>query len=103
MTIIKKFEPEEKRIVNYKKKFPKKYLFLAIITLLTLTLVEIWVTNIAVAYGGKFEKLTEAEKNLIMENQILENQIAKNASLANIASKSAQLGFSSAAKIQYIR
>lgn len=98
MTIIKKFDPEEQ-----KKKYPKKYIVLTVFALLALTLVEIWVTNTAVAYGGKFEKLTEAEKNLMMENQILENQIAKNSSLSNIASKSAQLGFSTSPSIQYIR
>lgn len=98
MTIIKKFEPEE-----HKKKFPKKYIAAVVFVLLSLTLVEIWVSNTAVAYGEKFEKSTEAEKNLVMENQILENQIAKNASLTNIASKSAQLGFSSTSSIQYIR
>lgn len=98
MTIIKKFEPEEN-----KKRFPKRYVILTVLGLLALTLVEIWVTNTAVSYGEKFEKLTQAEKNLKMENQILENQIAKSTSLLNIATKSAQLGFSSTQSIQYIR
>lgn len=98
MTIIKKFEPEEQ-----KKKFPKKIIALIVFGLLTLTLVEIWVTNTAVSYGGKFEKLTDAEKSLMLENQILENQIAKSSSLNNIASKSAQLGFSFNPSVQYIR
>ena len=98
MTIIKTFEPEEN-----KKRFPRRHIILGVFAMLILTLVEIWVTNTAVAYGGKFEKLTEAEKNLMMENQIIENQIAANASLTNIASKSAQLGFSTSPSIQYIR
>lgn len=98
MTIIKKFDPEE-----HKRKFPRKYIALTIVGLLALTLVEIWVTNTAVAYGEKFENLTLVEKNLMMENQILENQIAQNAALINIASKSAQLGFSYNPDIQYIR
>lgn len=98
MTIIKKFEPEE-----HKKKFPKKYIAAVVFVLLSLTLVEIWVSNTAVAYGEKFENLTQVEKNLMMENQILENQIAQNAALINIATKSAQLGFSYNPDIQYIR
>lgn len=101
MTITKKFETEE--VAGLKSKYPKRYIILALVGLLVLTLVEIWVTNTAVAYGEKFEKLTEAEKNLLMENLILENQIAKNSSLDSIASKSAQLGFINTLSIQYIR
>jgi hypothetical protein len=98
MTIIKKFEPEQQ-----KKKFPKTYIVLTAIGLFTLIMIEIWASNSAVAYGEKFEQLSDAAKNLQMENTILENEIAKQASLASIASKSAQLGFSSDWSIQYIR
>ena len=98
MTIIKKFEPEQP-----KSRINKKFVVLIFISLLSLTLIEIWVTNIGAAYGEKFEKLTAAENNLLLENQILENQIAQGASLNNIASKSASLGFSTTASIQYIR
>lgn len=98
MTIIKKFEPEEQ-----KKIFPKKYIVLTILGLVVLTLVEIWASNTMIAYGEQFEKLSTLEKNLDIENQILDNEIAKNASLNSIASKSAQLGFSSNLSIQYIR
>ncbi len=98
MTIIKKFDPEENQ-----KKFSKKYIILTALSLFTLTLIEIWVSNTMIAYGEKFEKLSALENNLKMENQVLENEIAKNAALVNIASKSAQLGFSSSQSILYIR
>lgn len=98
MTIIKKFEPEE-----YKKKFPKKYFYLSALGLFMLVIVEIWASNGAVAFGEKFEKLSNLERNLKMENQILRNEIAKKTSLSTIASKSAELGFSSEQSIQYIR
>jgi hypothetical protein len=98
MTIIKKFEPAEK-----KNKFPKKYIILATISLLFLTLIEIWASNTVVAFGEKYEKLSTIEKNLKIENLILENEIASNSSLKTIASKSAELGFSKLQSIQYIR
>ncbi len=98
MTIIKKFEPEQQ-----KKKFPKNYIVMTVMGLLTLILIEIWASNTAVAYGAKFEQLSGAITNLKTENQILENEIAKSASLSSVASKSAELGFSSDQSIQYIR
>lgn len=98
MTIIKKFEPEQP-----KRKLPRKIIGLTLGILFILTLVEIWVSNTIVVYGEKFEKLASIQKNLLMENQILENDIAKNASLFNISSISAQLGFSSQQSIKYIR
>lgn len=98
MTIIKTFDTEETQ-----KRFPKKYIVLIIVSLLTLTIVEIWASNTVVAYGEKYEKLFAMERNLRIENQILENEIAKNASLNMISSKSADLGFYSNQSIQYIR
>jgi len=98
MTIIKKFEPEEK-----KPAYPKKYLSLVILTFFVLTVIEIWASNIVVTYGEKFESLSKLSKSLKMENQVLENEIAKNSSLISIASKSAELGFSKPESIQYIR
>mgnify|MGYP001561744553 FL=1 len=68
-----------------------------------LMLVEIWAGNNVIAYGEKFEKLSTLQKTLNLENQILENEIAKKESLNNIASKSAELGFSDPESIQYIR
>jgi len=98
MTIIKKFDPEEP-----KKGFSKKYISLLSSFLFALILVEIWTNNNVVVYGEKFEKLSQLAKQLNLENQILENQIAKYTSLGSIASKSAQLGFSTPESIQYIR
>lgn len=98
MTIIKTFDTQDSA-----KRFPKKYTFLALACLLALTLVEIWASNTAVAFGEKYEKLSSLEKNLKMENQILENNIAENSSLKTVASKSAELGFSRHESIQYIR
>ena len=97
MTIIKKFETSED------KKSYRKYLLLTLIGLFSLTLVEIWASNTVIAYGEKYEKLFIIERNLRMENQIIENEIAKSSSLTVIASKSAELGFSSSQSIQYIR
>lgn len=98
MTIIKKFDPEEQT-----KKFPKRYIYLTIVSLLVLTIAEIWVNNTVVSYGDKFESISSLQKILKMENQILENEIAKHSSLANIATKSAELGFYKVESIQYIR
>lgn len=98
MTIIKKFEPEEQ-----KRGFSKKILSLIVVFIFALTLVEIWVSNTVVTYGEKFEKLSSIRETISLENQILENEIAKHTSLGNIASRSAQLGFSRPESIQYIR
>lgn len=97
MTIIKKFEPQEG------ERFSKKYVAFIIFSLLSLIVLEIWVQNSLVLYGEKFEKMSELERILKMENLILENEIAKEASLNNLASKSAELGFSKPDNIQYIR
>ncbi len=98
MTIIKTFDTQDPE-----KRFPKKYIILALVCLLSLTLVEIWASNTGVAFGEKYEKLSTLEKNLKIENQILENNIAENSSLKAVASKSAELGFSHLESIQYIR
>lgn len=98
MTIIKKFKPEEP-----KKGFSKRYIALGACCLLVLILTQIWAGNNIVAYGEKFEKLSSIAKTLNLENQILENEIAKQESLSNIASKSAEFGFSQPQSIQYIR
>lgn len=98
MTIIKKFEPDIE-----KSKFPKFWVGMVIVFLLSLSLIEIWVNNVSYEYGMKFEKMTQVEKQLLIENQILENEIARSSSLQSISSKSAELGFSRPKKIQYIR
>lgn len=98
MTIIKKFETTEQ-----KKVFSKKYILLATISFLMLMLIEIWASNNVVAYGEQLEQLSMIAKKLSMDNQLIENEIAKEQSMDNIASKSAELGFSQAESIQYIR
>lgn len=97
MTIIKKFEPVEPR------KFGKKYISFVAIGLFILMLGQIWASNNVVTYGEKLQRLAGLEKTLKMENQLLENEIAKKESFVNIASKSAELGFSEPESIQYIR
>lgn len=99
MTIIKKFDTEEIE----KSKFPKFWAGVTVLFLMSLVLIEIWVNTATVSYGAKFEEIEETERQLSMENQVLENEIAKNASLINISSKSAELGFTSAKSVQYIR
>ncbi|OGE36979.1 hypothetical protein A3B45_00100 [Candidatus Daviesbacteria bacterium RIFCSPLOWO2_01_FULL_39_12] len=98
MTIIKKFEP-----VKNEKGFSKKYILFSFLFILTLVILEIWIQNNMVLYGGKLEKISKLEESLEMENQLLENQIATQSSLTSLASKSAELGFSKVEKIQYIR
>ncbi len=98
MTIIQKFEPEVPQ-----SNFPKKYISITGICILVLILIEIWVSNSVVTYGSKLERLSAISKSLNLENQVLENEIAKRGSLNNVASKSAELGFSVASDIQYIR
>lgn len=98
MTIIKKFEQEE----VYTKKY-KKITVLIGLSLFVLVVAVIWANNTVIAYGDKFEKLSNLEKSLEMENQILENEIANNSSLKVISSKSAELGFSISQGIQYVR
>lgn len=68
-----------------------------------LILAQIWTSNRVSAFGEKYDKLSNLEKGLRMENQILENRIAELSSLKTIASKSANLGLSSEINIQYIR
>lgn len=98
MTIIKKFEPAEQ-----KKGFSKKYICLVVAGLFVLMLAEIWASNNVVEYGGKLEKLSTLSKTLSTENQLLEAEIAEDQSLNHVASRSAELGFSSPESIQYIR
>lgn len=98
MTIIKKFDTEQP-----KKNFSKKYIAMVVGSLFLLMFVQIWASNNVVTYGEKFDKLSMLAKTLSLENQILENEIAKGKSLDNVASKSAELGFSSPQSIQYIR
>ncbi len=98
MTITKKFENAEPR-----KTFGKKYIIVTVMCLLILCLAQIWASNNMISYGEKLERLSVIQKSLNLENQLLENEIAKRESISNIASKSAELGFSEPESIQYIR
>lgn len=83
--------------------FSKKLIFLAVISISSLMVLEVWANNTVITYGDKLESITVLQKTLLMENQILENEIAKKAALTNIASESAMLGFSKSEKLEYIR
>lgn len=98
MTIIKKFEPELPQ-----KRISKKLVVSIVACLLVLTLVQIWVSNTLVSYGEKFDRLSQLKQTLKTANQLLENDIAQKASLTNLATKSAELGFYKQDSIQYIR
>lgn len=99
MTIIKKFDTDEVK----PNKFSKKYIVLSIFGILSLVVIEIWVSNTTVTYGEKFESIQNVKKSLTLENQILENEISKNSSLSSVASESLDLGFSKPSSIKYIR
>lgn len=98
MTIIRQFESQK---VDNSLKLKKVSIILTI-CMIFLILVEIWMNNRQVVYGGKFEEMSRLQQSLKLENQILENEIAKEASLINIASKSASLGFSKPKKVSYL-
>lgn len=98
MTIIKKFEPDKET-----KKFPKRYVILALFSLSALILIEIWISNTMVAFGEKVAGIISLKNSLQLENQILQNEIAKYSSLTNVATASSRLGFSPPEGIQYIR
>lgn len=99
MTIIKKFDTEEVK----PNKFSKKYIVFSMFGLLSLVMLQIWVSNSTITFGEKFDSLQSTRKYLELENQILENQIAQDSSLVSIASSSASLGFSKSVSIEYIR
>lgn len=98
MTIIKKFKPE-----NLSKRSRKKPFYIVALCLLILIIAQIWVNNTVVGFGDRLESISQLKKALEMENQLLENEIANDSSLVNIATKGAELGFSSFESIQYIR
>lgn len=86
-----------------KNKLPIKIIIPIVIFILLLLILEIWVGNTLSLYGSKIEKIRENQKLLLLEKQILENEIAQKASLQNIASEGAKLGFVKPSLIQYIR
>lgn len=103
MTIIKKFDTGEAEKPKSYFRFSRKFIFLVSVSLFILVLFEVWASNTVVTFGAKLERVSALAQSLRMENQILENEIAKRASLANIASESAMLGFSQTEGLQYIR
>lgn len=96
MTIIKKFETQEK------KSIPKKTILICG-CLIVLVILEIWVNNKVAQSGKKLDDINNLEQSLHLENQVLESQIAKESTLGKIASESAELGFLRPNTIQYLR
>lgn len=103
MTIIKKFDTSEIERPKSNFRFSRKFIFFVSISLFILVVFEIWASNTVVTFGSKLERISILQQSLAMENQILENEISKRASLVNIASESAMLGFSQTLDVQYIR
>lgn len=96
MTIIKKFETQE-------KKSSKKYIFLSTLLLIMLVVAEIWANNTLVNFGEKFSEISRLQQQLQLENNLIENDLATSSSLLSIASQSALLGFTKPKAVQYIR
>lgn len=97
MTIIKQFETQEK------PKYSKKYIFIVSIGLVSLIVMQIWANNTVASFGNKFEKVSDLQQNLILENKILENDIARYSALNYVASQSAILGFTKPKSVEYLR
>lgn len=100
MTIIKKFDtqPTKQHSSGY-----KKYTVFGVVILLTLGFLEVWMNNTVVSSGQKYEKISQMQQKLVLENQILENQVEKKSSLIEIATRSAELGFTRAKNVQYLQ
>lgn len=81
----------------------KKYIMFSILGLLSLVIIQIWVSNITLVYGEKFESTQNIKGTLLLENKLLENTISSGSSLLEVATKSSDLGFSKPESIKYIR
>ncbi len=102
MTIIHKFEPdkyEEKRI-NWRG---RRISGVVILSVITLVIVEIWVSHTVATFGEKFSNIESLKKTIASENRFLEQKIAEESSMQYVASQSATLGFSIPKDIKYIR
>lgn len=99
MTIIKKFDTGEIK----PNRFSKKYIMFSILGLLSLVIIQIWVSNITLVYGEKFESTQNIKGTLLLENKLLENTISAESSLLEVATKSSDFGFSKPESIKYIR
>ncbi len=97
MTITHKFDTDP-----VKRRFPKITL-VVILALVSLGVLEIWVSHTLASYGEKFEGIERLRQTLSLENRILENEISTFDSLSNIASQSGTLGLNKPSDIQYIR
>lgn len=100
MTIIKKFDPEKFEQTQFSK---KRYVVLISILVLTLVIIEIWITHNLAKFSDKFDDIARLEESLRLENQILKNKLAQKSSILNISSQSAASGFSKPTNIEYIR
>ncbi len=99
MTITKKLEIEEENIFLKSKRLT----VFVVIGLVSLIVMEIWVSHTTAIFGVKFKELQDLQGKLTLENQILEDQIASASALKNIASSSAELGLAPPSDIQYIK
>ena len=99
MTITKKLEIEEENIFLKSKRLT----VFVVIGLVSLIVMEIWVSHTTAIFGVKFKELQDLQGKLTLENQILEDQIASASALKNIASSSAELGLAPPYDIQYIK
>lgn len=95
MIILKKLEIES----GFKKR-----IFLTLgISIISLTILEIWVVNRLSTYGEQLSKLKDAKSSLLIENQVLENQIAQETSLYYVEQNSKNLGFAKIKNIEYLK
>lgn len=76
---------------------------LSLFCLCSLILLQIWVSHTMVEQGANLQKIKDLQSALIQENLMLENTIATASSYLNIATRSAEFGFSTPKALQYIR
>lgn len=81
----------------------RKYLIVGLSVLLILVVLEIWANNTTASLGEKLVQINKLQQEIAWENLILENELAKISSLGDIASAAADLGFSKAKAVQYLR
>lgn len=99
MRLARSFENKERG--ESRKGFGKLTL-VVLICVAILVVAEIWVNHNQITYGEKWQEIENLQRVLVTENQILENQISSFASLSNMASRSAELGFISPKDIKYM-
>lgn len=89
---------------NKKKYFKKTKLFASLIAIciLSLSIIQIIVTNHGISSGDNVTKLEEEKDRLLEENDKLETQIAKFTSIKNIKEQAKKIGFIEASSIVYL-